>query len=154
MKIKKLHNSFWNRNQTRLFTWCCCSCCCCCLLYPIWNYIAEAIVKKIYNHKGKTRVHFLWNLLYFTISHIFFILLLYSANSSHSLNDFTVWVFLVVSVLLYYFLMYMYSFEWLNNVDFKRKVRIVLAQVLISLFWIGVFWALSVFMVLAALDLF
>lgn len=161
MKIIPLNNNLENKKKSTitLYVDCCC-CCCCCVLAPLGSVSAEAIMKRKYTLSESAWKRGLFNFLFFALSiGLFYILATiskrffsecYNNICSQNLgmgsiltnNDFI--LFASISLLFYFFLLYLYSKSWLKEVIFQRRLKVVLFETIISLVFIFIFSALSI----------
>lgn len=160
MKITKLNNTLSKVKKRNITFYAdCCCCCCCCILIPFGNLSAEAIVKSVYQHSGKIRKHAILNLLFFIVGLgasvvVFFFFESILNRCRDSLCKLSTIYFgggaegimIVGSGLLVYFLLLLnFAKKWLSGVSFEKRLRATVFQFIISVIFILIFTALSVY---------
>lgn len=160
MNILPLNNNLENKKKSTitLYVDCCC-CCCCCVLAPLGSLSAEAIVKRKYSLTDSVLKRGLFNFLFFALSiGLFYILATISKrffsecydnickqklglSSILTNNDFI--LFASISLIFYFFLLYLYSKSWLKEATTQQRLKAVLFETILSLVFILIFSGLS-----------
>ncbi len=169
MKISKLDNTL-SKTKSKSITFYvdCCCCCCCCILYPLGNLAAEATMKKIYKHEDSIKSHFGYNFVFFTLSLIAGIMGVSASKDLFSkcktaicdksfmqvIADSDFIIIAGLATALFYYLMYLYSKKWLTNVDTKKRLKVVLVEVILTLLGVALFAAISLPVVFLGSEMF